>query len=86
MFSYKEHYWDSARDDDAIIIDGMCYKVREDNSSRFKKDHYLIRMHDGRFIETNELWCFGEVPEDLHIKDNANFCWLGKSVTEKDFI
>ena len=34
---------------------------------------FIIKMNDGRIIETNNLWYNGEVPKERNVADNAVF-------------
>lgn len=72
-------FWNDTLDDKAIIIDGVCY-----HDEGKKPDNYTgilghsgrifeIQMNDGTYIQTNNLWCNGAIPEDRCVKDNAHF-------------
>lgn len=72
---FDKNFWDETLDEDAIIINGTCYHV--DDEDEILKGHcgrkYHIEMNDGRTFYTTNLWCNGDVPEDRHIEDNARF-------------
>ena len=72
-------FWNDRLDDTAIIINGECYH----DGGRKPKGYsgfmghsgreFIIKMNDGRIIETNNLWYNGEVPKERNIADNAQF-------------
>lgn len=73
-------FWNNALDDSAIIIDGDCYHVGEENNSDpyfrgFGGRHFFIKMNDGRIIHTSNLWHQGTVPVSRHVSDNAKFIY-----------
>ena len=73
-------FWNDCLDETAIIIDGECYH----DAGRKPKGYsgfmghsgreFIIKMNDGRIIETNNLWYNGEVPKERNVPDNAVFC------------
>lgn len=78
---FHENFWNETLDDEAIIIDGVCY---HDGGNRPGVDSFLlgfsgrvftIRMDDGREFTTNNLWHNGEVPKDREVSDNAVFIY-----------
>ena len=78
-------FWNSQLNDEAIIIDGICYHDGGRDKTHFGfrgfgGAEFKIQMNDGRIIETNNLWCNGKIPESRNIKDNAKFI---KEVKEK---
>lgn len=79
--SYKclliENFWESALDDEAIIIDGRCYHdgghCNKYDFHGFDGTTYYIKMFNGKIIKTNNLWANGPIPENRNVKDNAKF-------------
>lgn len=76
---FSESFWEDALDNEAIIIDGVCY-----HDGGMKPKGYMgflgfggrlfkIKMNDGKVIETNDLWCQGTIPVELNVEDNATF-------------
>ena len=67
---------------ESIIINGIHYhdggKVDRSKVGGFlghSGRSFMIKMNDGKLIETNNLWCQGEIPEIFKniLKDNAEF-------------
>ncbi|WDP93379.1 MAG: hypothetical protein HUN04_22710 [Desulfobacter sp.] len=59
------------------IIDGSHYIIRAetDGLRGFGGRKFIIQFFDGRIIETNNLWCQGEIPDRFRkrLPDNAVF-------------
>ena len=76
---FSENFWNECLDETAIIIDGECY---HDGGMKppvyqgfqgFGGRYFKIQMNDGRVIETNNLWCNGDVPPERNVQNNAIF-------------
>lgn len=76
---FSENFWNDTLDETAIIIDGECY---HDGGMKppgyqgfqgFGGRYFKIQMNDGRVIETNNLWCNGDVPPERNVQNNAIF-------------
>lgn len=86
---FIENFWDEALDDEAIIIEGVCY-----HDGGYKDPHlyngflgcagrkFVIQMNDGRVTVTNNLWYNGEIPEERKVPDNAKFITESPSSTD----
>lgn len=78
---FSEDFWNTALDEDAIIINGCCYHDcgRKDKDYKgflgYNGREFTIKFNDGRIITTNNLWHNGTVPADRNISDNAVFVW-----------
>lgn len=75
---FIENFWNECLDEDAIIVDGVCYHDggRKDTNTKwlgFGGREWKIQMNDGRIIETNNLWHNGKVPPERKVEDNAKF-------------
>jgi hypothetical protein len=74
---FTKGFWQETLNDTAIIINGKCYHVGdEDDTSCFRGfggARYKIQMNDGRIIETTNLWTNGIIPEEFARPDNAKF-------------
>ena len=60
------------------IIDGTHYTIGSENTGSFRGfggRHFIILFHDGRRVETNNLWCQGHIDEPFKaaLPDNAIF-------------
>lgn len=78
---FTENFWNENLDETAIIINGECYHdggMKPVGYSGFLGHggrYFKIQMNDGRVIETNNLWCNGDIPKERHVEDNAVFIW-----------
>lgn len=91
---FSVNFWNETLDDEAIIIDGVCYHDAGNRPRATRADMlghggrvFLIRMNDGRQFETNNLWCQGAIPKERGVQDNAQFIPLlcDKIEAVKDF-
>lgn len=67
---FNKKFWNDIVEekDGHIFIDGVCYSIADKSilgilgfgGRRFK----IKMLDDGRIIETNNLWCQGNVPEE----------------------
>ena len=72
---FNTSFWNHTLDDTAIIIDGKCYHIGP-SSLGFKGSggrKFTIQFNDGKVINTDNLWCNGDVPKEYNVKDNAVF-------------
>ena len=76
---YNEHFWQTTLDDSAVIINQVCYHIGKENSTDpfrgFGGRKFKIQMNDGKIIETDNLWCGGDIPDSHRdrMPDNAKF-------------
>ena len=83
-------YWDDVLDENAIIINGICYHDGGRKPERQAKwlghagRRFIIKMNDGRIIDTNNLWYNAAVPKDRYTGDNAIFLPLPNTPYEED--
>ena len=74
---FDAKFWNDNLDKDAIIINGSCYHVGDENSQfpfrGFAGRLFKIKMNDGTIITTTNLWHNGSIPKKRNIKDNAKF-------------
>jgi hypothetical protein len=63
-----------------VRIDGTHYHIGKETSSYracrgFGGRHFRIQFHDGRIVETTNLWCQGDIPKHFRdrLPDNAIF-------------
>ena len=74
---FQKQFWNEVLDNNAIIIDGNCYPVdNEDSTSYFRGfggRPFTIKMHDGKSIHTTNLWHQGTIPKEFYKGDNAEF-------------
>ena len=68
---FDKYFWADTLNENAIIIDGMCYHV--DNKFNRSKKKFTILFNDGIRMTTNNLWCDGKIPEEFLVPDNAKF-------------
>lgn len=81
--TFEQWFWSHAIDGSAIIINGNCYHVGDENAQGmrgFGGDKFIIEMlhntaaySEGQVIVTTNLWHNGRVPEWCNMKDNARF-------------
>ena len=73
----KKQFWNEVLDNNAIIINGNCYHVdNEDSTSCFRGfggRPFTIKMNDGKIIHTTNLWHHGTIPKEFYKGDNAEF-------------
>jgi len=76
---FSKHFWQETLDDNAIIINGKCYHIGDENDTGYFRGFggakYTIKKHDGTIIETTNLWLNGIIPKELYKGDNAEFVW-----------
>ena len=90
---FQREFWqqkllDDAREPDRVaIIDGTHYYIDDEDSEEtyfrgFAGAHFTIRFHDGRVIETTNLWCQGDIPDEFRdlFPNNADFDWQWKRI------
>ena len=78
---YSTNFWNeiASDKDNHIFIDGVSYLIApEDDDSPFRGSagrNFKIKFDDGKIVETTNLWCQGEIPEEFRdiLKDNAKF-------------
>ena len=78
---FKKHYWlefvEKKNDKDMVRCNGTHYVIGDENSKScfrgFDGRRFKICFFDGRVIETTNLWCQGDIPEEFRkeLKDNA---------------
>lgn len=77
-------FWNDCLDGTEIIVNGCCYHDGGRKPSTyqgfmgFSGREFYIQMDDGTVIQTNNLWCNGDVPKERNIKDNAKFIPIHK--------
>lgn len=64
-----------AKGENPLVIDGVRYSLGPGNSGGMAGRKFVIEYFDGRVVETNDLWCQGEVPDWVRdrIPDTAKF-------------
>lgn len=76
---FDEDFWNTVLNDEAIIIDGVCYHDGGCNETvhssllGFGGKEFIIKRNDGTIIRTNNLWHNGTVPANRNVEDNAVF-------------
>lgn len=75
---FKKDFWDHTLDETAVIVNGTCYHIGDENSPScfrgFGGREFTIRFKkDGKIVKTTNLWHNGKVPESYHVEDNAEF-------------
>ena len=78
---FRMNFWNEivAEKENHVFIDGKSYSIApEDDDSPFRGcsgRHFKIKFDDGKIVETTNLWCQGEIPEEFRdiLKDNAKF-------------
>lgn len=73
-----------AKGNNPLVIDGIRYSLGPGNSGGMAGRKFVIKYFDGTKIQTNDLWCQGEVPEYFRekIPDTAKF--LGGAYFDKE--
>ena len=67
---FTTKFWDGIckEKEEHVVINGVCYAVEDDPVNGFlgySGRKFKIKMFDtGEVIETNNLWCQGDVPEE----------------------
>lgn len=67
---FNKKFWNDIKEekDKHVFIDGVCYSIANESTLGilgFGGRKFKIKMlDDGRIIETNNLWCQGDVPEE----------------------
>ncbi len=61
-----------------VIVNGQHYRIGNNDSGIYRGfggRRYTIHFNDGRTVETCNLWCQGEIPEQFRawLPDNARF-------------
>lgn len=70
---FDKKFWNDIEKekDEHIFIDGVCYSIANEpvlGNFGFGGRKFKIKMlDDGRVIETNNLWCQGDVPEEYRL-------------------
>lgn len=74
---FIKRFWMETLDEKAIIINGKCYHVGNENSTScfrgFGGAKYKIQLNNGKIIETTNLWSNGIIPKEFAKPDNAKF-------------
>ena len=84
---FENRFWSQALDPTAIIINGNCFHIGEENEKGFRGfsgSKFIIKMtkttvlyDKDEIITTTNLWHQGKIPqriiETLNVKDNAVF-------------
>ena len=78
---FTKKFWNNivAEKDEHIVVDGTCYATAPapiNGFYGFDGRKFKIKMFDtGEVIETNNLWCQGEIPAEYREKlpNNAKF-------------
>lgn len=78
---WQDRLLDDAKEPDRVaIIDGTHYYIGDEDSKEtyfrgFAGAHFTIRFYDGRVVETTNLWCQGDIPEEFRdlFPNNAEF-------------
>jgi len=77
---FEQDFWTKALDDSAVIIDGTCYHVDDENEKSYFRGfggaRFVIEFNDGRRITTTNLWYQGKIPKKFIKEDNAKFVKL----------
>jgi hypothetical protein len=65
-------------DDNALVVDGTHYVIcreRPGGPRGFGGIRFKIEFNDGRMVETTNLWCQGDIPEEWRklFPDTARF-------------
>lgn len=81
--TFEQQFWLEQLDGGAIIINGQCYHVGDENTRGmrgFGGDKFTIeftrntaRYNRGQTITTTNLWHNGRVPSWCNMTDNARF-------------
>lgn len=81
--TFEQEFWLHTLDGKAIIIEGNCYHVGNENTQGmrgFGGDKFVIQMtcntaayREGDIITTTNLWHNGRVPAWCNVTDNAKF-------------
>ena len=85
---FLNNYWDNVLDDEAIIINGICYHDGGRKPDGYKGflghdgRRWIIQMNDGRIIDTNNLWYNAVVPAERYTGDNAVFLGVFLPITK----
>ena len=78
------NFWDeyTYRIDESIRINGTHYMLGDGKGGGFGGRKFVIKMNDGKIVETNDLWYQGVIPEYFKSKlpDNATFYELPKPI------
>lgn len=67
---FLRQFWDDQAADrsNAVVIDGRHYRILPPEPytpmAGFGGHRFRIRLHDGRLVETSNLWTQGEIPDD----------------------
>lgn len=74
---YDKQHWGETLDKNAVIIDGECYHIGDENAHPcfrgFGGDKFVIKFNNGKTVTTTNLWHNGTIPKELNVKDNAKF-------------
>lgn len=85
-FHNSDDYWSKQASDrsDAVVIDGVHYRIRPDRPNPgpgcgYGGRKFTIRFHDGREVRTRNLWYQGPIPPAWRdrLPDNAEFVKKG---------
>lgn len=78
---FSKHYWlrfvAKKNDKDVVRCNGTHYVIGDEDSRScfrgFDGKRFKICFFDGRVVETTNLWCQGDIPEEFReeLKDNA---------------
>ena len=75
---FEQDFWTKALDKDAIIVNGVCYHMGDENEKSYFRGfggaRFVIEfLSDGHRVTTTNLWCQGDIPERFYKSDNAVF-------------
>ena len=78
---FNKYYWGihikNKNDKRSVRCNGTHYVIGDENSKScfrgFDGRRFKICFFDGRVVETTNLWCQGDIPEEFRkeLKDNA---------------
>lgn len=78
---FSKHYWlefvEKKNDKDMVRCNGTHYTIGDEDSKScfrgFDGRKFKVHFFDGRVVETTNLWCQGDIPEEFRkeLKDNA---------------
>ena len=74
---FTKNFWEEALDDSAVIINGKCYHIGDEDSTSYFRGFggrpIVIIFNDGRKVRTTNLWHNGTIPKEYYKGDNARW-------------
>ena len=90
---FHDHFWQEHiknHDDQTVIVNGTRYHYTYLEEKGYFSGHggreFKIKFHDGRIVQTRNLWCQGNIPEKYReqLPDNAIFLESDQSIKNKE--